>query len=339
MGYRADKEKVERKLKIIKRISLGILLVCLVGLCVFSAFIPPNTWKYHVRKPRISKRQSGEARIHFLDVGQGDCTLLELPDGKVMLIDGGDMQPSTERTVLRYFNALKIDVIDYLVITHADEDHCGTLDVVLKHKKVLNAYLPPTFPVDGTEYDEVYNAILKEKCNVIYTSRTAKGLGCDNENYPYELSFLYPYQFDVEQALNGKTEIEDDNDFSAVLYFDYQNVGTLFASDISAEIEEKLMFDNELGVFENRAFDLTSTEILKVAHHGSKYSTSAEWLRYLQTKTAVISCGAGNSYGHPADELLTRLYQSQADVWRTDQDGSVMITISPSGEYRVTKVK
>ena len=339
MGYRADREKVEKKIKAIKRISLGILLLCIVGLCIFSAFVPPTTWKYHVAKPRVGKRKTGEARIHFLDVGQGDRSLLELPDGKVMLIDGGDMQPRTERTVLRYLNALKIDVIDYLVITHSDEDHCGTLDVVLKYKKVLNAYLPPTFPVDGTEYDKVCDALAKEKCNVIYTSRTAETLQSENENYPYTIDFLYPYQYDVENALKGELGNKEDNDFSSVAYFNYQGVGALFAADISFEIEEQLKMDNEFGVFEARAFDLTSTEILKVAHHGSKNATSSEWLSYLHTKTAVISCGKGNPYGHPAEELLSRLYQNGVDVWRTDAVGSVVIAISASGEYCVTTVR
>lgn len=339
MGYRADKEKVEKKLKVIKRISLGILLLCVVGLCIFSAFVPPTMWKYYVAKPRLGKRKAGEVRIHFLNVGQGDCSLIELPDGKVMLIDGGDMQPHTEKTVLRYLNALKIDVIDYLVVTHADEDHCGTLDVVLKYKKVLNAYLPPTFPVDGTAYDEVCDALSNEKCNIVYTSRTAETLKSENENYPYTIDFLYPYQYDVEKALQEGLEDEDDNDFSSVVYFHYQGIGALFAADINFEIEEGLVTDDRLGLFEGRAFDLSSTEILKVAHHGSKNSTSAAWLDYLQTKTAVISCGEGNVYGHPADELLARLHQHGAAVWRTDRDGSVMITLSPSGEYHVTSVK
>jgi beta-lactamase superfamily II metal-dependent hydrolase len=181
--------------------------------------------------------------------------------------------------------------------------------------------------------------ISDEKCNVIYTSRTAETIMSENENYPYTIDFLYPYQYDVENALNGGTEDTDDNDFSSVAYFDYQGVSALFAADIRFEIEDGLMLDNEFGAFETRAFDLTSTEILKVAHHGSKNATSAEWLKYLHAKTAVISCGEGNPYGHPADELLSRLYQNEVDVWRTDTDGNVIITISSAGEYRVTNVK
>ena len=343
MGYRAEKEKKEEQRKMLKRISLGILLVCLVGLSIFSAFIPPDTWKYHVGKPNIGKRKAGEARIHLLDVGQGDSSLLELPDGKVMLIDGGDYRASTQRAVLRYLNALKIDVIDYLVITHADEDHCGSLDVVLKYKKVLNAYLPPTFPADGTEYAEVYEALTKEKCNLFYTSRRSAVLdGAYGEN-TYALSFLSPYYADVQDVLQEGESTQDGdkgNAMSAVVYFDYQGVGALFAGDIGAETEKTIMRDDsELDSFSLRNFDLTSTEILKVAHHGSQYSTSAEWLNYLNVETAVISCGKGNAYGHPTQEVLSRLQVQRADVWRTDIDGNVVITISQTGQYSVKRIK
>lgn len=343
MGYRADKEKVEHKFKLLKRVSLGILLLCLVGLSIFSAFVPPATWKYYVGLPSVGKRKDGEARIHFIDVGQGDCSLLELPDGKVMLIDGGDYQTSTQKSILRYLNALKIDVIDYLVITHADEDHCGSLDVVLKHKKVLNAYLPPTFPMEGSEYKEAYEAITKEKCRVFYASRATKYLDGEYKGYTYALSFLSPYSTDVEEGLQKGENAHDEeetNELSSVLYFDYQGIGAIFTGDISAEIEANLIRDDkEWDVFDMRNFDLSSTEILKVAHHGSKNSTSKAWLEHLHVKTAVISCGKGNPYGHPTQDTLSRLTAAGVDIWRTDIDGHVMITIKKSGTYSVKSVK
>lgn len=338
MGYRADKEKVENTLKIIKRVSLGILLICIVGLCIFSAFVPPNTWKYYVAKPRVGKRKAGEMRLHFIDVGQGDCSLIELPDGRIMMIDGGDKLPSTEKSILRYLNALRIETIDYLLITHADEDHCGALDTVLKYKNVLNAYLPPTYPAENTEYAEVYKALEEEDCRAFYSSRAVVPIEGEYDGKAYSLSFLYPYRWDIDYGLeNGLWA--DDNDYSAVLYADYQGVGALFTSDIDFAIEEQLQYDDEkLDAFENFGFDLSSTEILKIAHHGSKYSTGKSWLEYLNVKTAVISCGAGNPYGHPAKETLMRLTAVGADIWRTDTDGHIVITISPSGTYSVKKV-
>ena len=335
MGYRADKERVENKLKLIKRISLGILLVCLVGLCIFSAFVPPNTWKYYVGGPTISKRKAGELRIHFLDVWQGDCSLIELPDGKVMLIDGGGAGNSTEKTVLRYLNALKIDVIDHLVVTHSDEDHCGSLDKVFKYKKVLNAYLPPSYVPESGEYSETYAAVIKEKCNVYHSSSSLGNLGNAAGKYPYDLSFVFPYQYDVDFALLYGTQ--DDNLLSSVVHLDYQGVGALFAADISFAEEETIINNDKVGIFDSGL--LLNTEILKVAHHGSKNSTSSAWLEYLGVKTAVISCGENNPYGHPTQETLSRLISAGAEVWRTDKDGHIVVTISAAGTYKVKKIK
>ena len=106
MSYATEKEKIEAKIKIWKRILLGVLLFVLLGLCIFSAFVPANTWKYYVGLPKISRREAGQMRIHFLDVEQGDATLIELPDGKIMLIDGGNGTEKTAKKLLRYLNAL-----------------------------------------------------------------------------------------------------------------------------------------------------------------------------------------------------------------------------------------
>ena len=137
MGYRAEKMRVEKKLKLLKRILLGILLLIILALCIFSVIVPPASWKYYVGLPQVTSAQEGELRVHFLDVGQGDCTLVELPDGKVMLIDGGDGSGASNKNLLRHLNALKIEVIDYLIVTHTDADHCGnTLYGCLQYERV-----------------------------------------------------------------------------------------------------------------------------------------------------------------------------------------------------------
>ena len=109
MGYRAEKEKIEKKLRVIRLVALCVVLTAVVGLCAFSAFRPPDTWKYYVKKPDVVKRADGELRVHFLDVGQGDCTLIELPDGKVALIDGGDSTQQTEKSL----NIVIINLLHY----------------------------------------------------------------------------------------------------------------------------------------------------------------------------------------------------------------------------------
>lgn len=329
MGYQAEKRKIERKMKRVKTVCLCAVLLALLFLCVFSAFVPPDTWKYHVGKPKITARLDGQMRIHFLDVGQGDCILVELPDGKIALIDGGDGKESTETTVMRHLNALNIDTIDYLIVTHADSDHCGSLDKILEHKTVLNAYLPATKPENsGEEYAEFYAQLLKENCT---QQHSARYLSIGEEAYIF--SFLYPY------SLRAEDEPTDDNVNSAVLWLDYQGVSALFTGDAPFKTEEVLMRDDRLGLFAQSGVTLADTEILKVAHHGSADSTSFEFLNYLGVETAIVSCGKDNAYGHPSEEVKENLARANVATHRTDERGTIVITVQPSGTYSVSQIE
>ncbi len=328
MGYRAEKLKQDKKYAILKRVLLCAVAVIVLAICVFSAFVPSATWKYYVNKPKVGKRGEGELRMHFIDVGQGDATILELPDGKTALIDGGDEGASA--TVMRYLNALKIKTIDYLIMTHTDSDHCGGLDTVLKYKEVKAAYIPSASANENTQYAQVYAELLEQSCQKAFASRSVEIVG---ENY--KLSFLYPYTYETgegtEEDYNSQTD-------SSVLWLDYNGVNALFMGDAPSETEELLLRDSALGLFEKRKVDLHSVEILKVAHHGSPYSCSEEFLSALGLKTAVISCGENNIYGHPASATIKRLHDVNAEIYRTDTQGHIILTVSPSGEYTVKTV-
>ena len=325
MGYRAQKITVENKMKRWKRIAFSILVILFLGVVIFSFFRPPETWKYYLSMPKIPTREKGELRIHFLDVGQGDCTVIELPDGKVMLIDGGNGSSSTEKRILRYLNALKIDTIDHLLLTHADNDHCGSIDEIVRVKKVLNAYLPASSKTSNGEYAEAYATLVKEKCPLIESSRALDISG--NGEFSYTLTFLYPYQ------LNGETE--ENNESSAIVWLDYKGVSALFTGDSPIETEEKLIRDDGYGFFDKKGVELKSTEILKVAHHGSSDSSSLAFLQYLNVQTAVLSCGKDNPYGQPAQGVLDNLALVGASVYRTDVSGHVILTVNTDGTYFV----
>ena len=340
MGYRAEKQKIEKKLKIFKRVLLGILLFVLLGLAIFSIFFPPSSWKYNVGLPKVGKRDDGEMRLHFIDVGQGDATLIELPDGKYMLIDGGDGSSAATKSLVRYLNALDISKIDYLVASHSDSDHSGGLKTIIEEFDVFNAYLPPSFSSEDVKYAEFYAALLKTDCEIIYSSRALANIGTsktDKEN-GYTISFLYPMSVTVEDILNGETEVKDSNKLSSVIWLDYKGVSALFTGDASSSIEEDLLRDYDLGAFAARGVDLASTEILKVAHHGSKNATSLNFLQRLNVKEGIISCGKGNTYGHPDVSILTNLTAVKANVHRTDEDGHICVTISQNGEYSVKHI-
>ena len=327
MGYRAEKEKIEKKLRVIRLVTLCVVLTAVLGLCVFSAFCPPATWKYYVKKPDVVKRDDGELRVHFLDVGQGDCTLIELPDGKVALIDGGDDTQRTEKAVLRYLSALKIKTIDYLIVTHADSDHCGSLATVLQQKMVLNAYLPTTNPTDaGSAYASMYQELLEQNSTKVFSAR---GKQIAEETAPYTFSFVYPYAEDVES----------DNGESSVAWLDYKGISFIFMADATAETEEKLIRDSKLGFLDNIGVDLRSTEIIKIGHHGSETSSSLEFLQYLQVKEAVVSCGKNNPYNHPRDTVLENVAAVGADLYRTDENGTVVVSVKDAGWYSVKTAK
>jgi competence protein ComEC len=109
----------------------------------------------------------------------------------------------------------------------------------------------------------------------------------------------------------------------------------LFTGDMPTKTEQILMRDYLLGLYEKQGFLLNDIDILKVAHHGSKYTTSEDFLEFIGVETAVISCGKDNEYGHPHEEVLKRLQAVNAECYRTDLHGSLMITVTQNGEYGV----
>ena len=334
MGFRDEKNEIEGRIKFLKRILLCIAVAFLVALCIFSLFYPAWTWKYYVGKPKIEKRADGEMRIHFLSVGQGDATLIELPDGKTALIDGGDGTEATAKTVLRYLNALKIKTLDYLIVTHADSEHCGSLDTVLSQKKVKTVYLPACEPTVDAEYASFFSALQEMDCEKRYASRKEK-LSTDDDGYTF--SFLLPYAQEVEDGyfLNSTSDAS-----SSVLWLDYQGVSALFMGDAPMNREDELLVEEEtLGALSEMGIFLNSTEILKVAHHGSEKSTGESFLTYLQPKTAVVSCDDGDLYGLPSERVLQDLHDVGAKTYRTDRDGHILVTVTREGIYRCDKIE
>ena len=341
MGYAKEKRKVEDKKRKIKIVLFAIVVLLIIAFCVFACVCPPSEWKYRVKKPDISKRADGELRIHFVSVGQGDATIVELPDGKIMLIDGGNATEQSEKALLRYLNALKVDYIDYLVVTHADSDHCGGLAEVLAYKEVGMAYLPLIGDETDEDYATFYSALVKAGCDYATakppnTGEPHTNLSDTSGKYPYSLVFIYPDNALVDGIEPMPT---DDNAISSVLWLDYQGVSVLFTGDSTIETETRLMMNDWGGVHANYGVDIKSTEILKVAHHGSDTSTSEEFVQYLENlQTAVISCGGNNPYRHPSISVCERLQSVGAKVYRTDIDGHIMITVTKSGIYSVERI-
>ena len=318
MNYAKEREIANKKKLKAKIIAFIVVALLILALSVFSCFVPMGAWKYYVSLPKIDKKSPYALRLHFLDVGQGDATVVELPDGKVMLIDGGNNQEVNKTTVLRYLNALKIDVIDYLIVTHTDSDHVGGLDTVAKYKDVKTAYLPEK-QTQGAQYIEFLDELQEQDCDVYPLER---GNICKMaEENSYALSVLYPYTSVLQQ------DTAEDNDGSGVVWLSYQGIDALFMGDAPSQVETLLVNEDKSGLLKPFCLPLYDTEILKVGHHGSLSATSTAFIDYVQPTTAVISCGRNNAYGHPSAQTLKTLLDREIAVYRTDEQGHITITV------------
>ena len=329
MNYYQKKLAAEKKKKKLGAIVLAVFIFLVLCFSVFSLFVPEESWKYYLGLPKVSERKEGELRIHFLDVGQADATLVEFPDDKTLLIDGGDVDGADK--VLRYLNALKIDRLDYLLLTHTDTDHCGSLAEVVKYKEIGTAILP-YLSSDGENnvaFENLGAALSKSKAE-IKTAKRYLSFESNNSNYSYKFSILFPYS-----AESGGNHEYSGNELSTISWLDYQGVNALFCGDTNAKVLEKLQMEDKVGAFLEHGIDLKSIEILKYPHHGGADGATQEILQYFNVKTSIISCGKNNYYGHPNEKTLSLLANNSVDVHRTDWQGDIVLTISSDRTYKV----
>lgn len=281
------------------------------ALVPFERLLPPLS---------IRAREEGELRVHFLDVGQGDCTIVEFPSGDLLIADAGDGSFGERTKLARYLKGLSYRDLSMLA-THADLDHYGGFESLLRAFGADTVYLPS---VDGENdrYLLFRSAVIKSGAEI--KTITRYGVIAD-ESGAYAVCI----------SPRSSEEELDDNDASTVLWLHYDGVSVLLAGDISAEREAFLTAEYALmeGIFDSGdyAVRLEDTNILKVAHHGSQYACSAEWLAMLSVQTAVISCGKDNSYSHPSEGAMKRLEASGAEVYRTDELGNIVVAVQNGG--------
>ena len=238
----------------------------------------------------------GTLEVHYIDVGQADSALL-LCGGESMLIDGGNVADSD--LVVAYLADQGVEELDYVVCTHAHEDHVGGLAGALSQYPAGEVLSPVT------EYDsQAFGNFLK------YTQEQGLSLTVPEPGDTWTVGTA------AVTVLGPVRDYDDTNNTSIVLRVDFGETSFLFTGDMERSAEEDLL---ESGAW-------LEADVLKVGHHGSDTSTSYPFLREVDPDYAVISVGENNDYGHPSEDTLSRLRDDDVTVYRTDLQGDVVCT-------------
>ncbi len=259
----------------------------------------------------VSSDEGSSLEVHFLSVGQGDCTVVQY-EGVTILIDSG---PKTkhfdagERIVTPKLRALGIQNIDLLILTHPDMDHIGGLSGISRRFSISRVIVPSYFSKNPAILEQIANSGIS-KDNLVSIS----------DDQQIKIS-----EFVMRFSLPEWDPALPDNEGSLVsqIFVNSKPIA-LLSGDLGSDAE-----------FEQANQITKGSPILLAGHHGSSGSTSSAWLRIANPKWVVISCGTGNSYGHPAKETLDRITQSKADGLRTDLLGDISFRVKNGRIERV----
>lgn len=268
-----------------KKIIIVLLCVFLVAGCTEA-----------MKTEKIPVTAGHDMRVHFIDVGQGDSILIESPNGKTMLVDGGVKGAGQE--VVAYLKGLAVNKLDIVVATHPDADHIGGLIPVLN-----------TVPIE-----QFYDS------GKVHTSQTFEEMLTlvDEKNIPYHVPKTGDMlDFDKDllvKVLNADEYAADNNDASIVLKITYGNVSFLLTGDAGVALEKEML-----------QYDIRAT-VLKAGHHGSNTSSSMDFIQAVKPKVTILSYGQDNKYGHPHAEVMERLQAVDSKVYATAEAGTIIVS-------------
>lgn len=242
--------------------------------------------------------ESNMMYVDFIDVGQGNCTLVHMGDTAI-LVDSGEV--GAAQTVISYIKNLGIDELDCVLVTHPHSDHMGAMTKILYEFEIKDLIMPEIpediIPTNST-YEKFLTAVSDNAENVI----------------PAEAGMTYSYgemNLEILAPLHGYDNL---NDMSAVSRVSFGETSVMFMGDASTAVEKDLL---------NTGKDF-SADIINIGHHGSKTASSQKWLEAVNPEFAVICCGAGNEYGHPHSVVTERLDNIGIEYYRTDLNGTVV---------------
>lgn len=294
--------KLTKTQKIIFAVIVAVFLAFSFIKTYFPSLLGLSTWNSNINLVASGKLNDAENKslsVHFIDVGQGDCTLIKTDNGN-MLIDTGNSIDGDN--ICKYLLSHNVRSVDYLVITHPHSDHYGGAVRILDLIEVKNVLMPEIdekYYKDDEDYIFLLNKISKMKIPV-FAARAGD---------------IYKLGEAVFTVLSPISENENVNEMSAVIRLDYKDTSFIFMGDAES-ITEKNLLDSKFNL---------ECDVLKIGHHGSPNASGKEFLKAVHPFVSVISCGYDNEYGHPGENVLYSLKKLDSAILRTDLNGDIVI--------------
>ncbi len=280
------------------RIIIGfcILLYVVFGTSFLDNIKESTASIANISETEVTKKVEvdGNLNVYFIDVGQADSILITNNEHN-MLIDAGNNED--EKKLVDYFKNIGITSFDYVVGTHPHEDHIGGMDDIINNFDISTFYMPDVITTTKT-FEDVLD-VLEAKNMSIEVPKIGDDFNLGNAKI---------------EVMYAGDDTNDLNDSSIVLRLTYGNNSFLFTGDATSNVEKQILKKN------------INSDVLKLGHHGSQYSSTNDFLDAVKPRYAVISVGKNNSYGHPNNETLNKLNNRNIKINRTDQDGTIIFT-------------
>lgn len=283
--------KARRKERNRRQKALSLFFIVIIAVCLALTFIP--------KQPVYPAE--GELQVHFIDVGQGDCIYIAA-GGQNMLIDCGEADESAR--AVAYLQDMGIRQLDYVVGTHPHSDHMGGMDRIIEEFGIGEFIIPHLDDEDIPTTSYFLRFLDAAESHGVKLTEAVTGSEFTVGDAHCEIV-----------APNSK-KYEDINNYSVGIVLRHGSESFIFTGDAEGVAEQEMLGVGRLG----------KMNVYKVGHHGSSSSSTAAFLNVIRPDTAVISCGAGNAYGHPTDSVIRRLSAYTDNIYRTDLCGSIVIT-------------